>query len=97
MNLTKDQAADCLVLAKVGDKKMRDIKTVVCMEECSELIQALAKELRGEGDYTNLVEEICDVTCMIEQIINAYEIDRNDISKSISYKLQRQILRQTLN
>ncbi len=39
------------------------IQSVVCMEECSELIKAISKRLRGELDIEdNLAEEMADVT-----------------------------------
>lgn len=39
---------------------------IVAMEECSELIQAISKYLRGRE--TNLEEEIADVEIMLEQL-----------------------------
>ncbi|WP_404988121.1 nucleoside triphosphate pyrophosphohydrolase family protein [Clostridium culturomicium] len=39
---------------------------IVAMEECSELIQAISKKLRGRE--TNLEEEIADVEIMLEQL-----------------------------
>ena len=36
----------------------KEIQSIVCMEECSELIQAVSKCLRGKPDVTdNLAEE----------------------------------------
>lgn len=39
---------------------------IVVMEECSELIQAISKKLRGRE--TNVEEEIADVEIMLEQL-----------------------------
>lgn len=39
---------------------------IVAMGECSELIQAISKKLRGRE--TNLEEEIADVEIMLEQL-----------------------------
>lgn len=39
---------------------------IVAMEECSELIQAISKKLRGRE--TNVEEEIADVEIMLEQL-----------------------------
>ena len=38
------------------------------IEECSELIRALARWLEGAPDIGNIAEEIADVEIMIEQI-----------------------------
>lgn len=39
---------------------------IVAMEECSELIQAISKKLRGRD--TNVEEEVADVEIMLEQL-----------------------------
>lgn len=44
----------------------QDAQMIVAMEECSELIQAISKHLRGRE--TNLEEEIADVEIMLEQL-----------------------------
>lgn len=41
---------------------------VKAMEECGELIRALARWLQGDPDVVNIAEEIADVEIMVEQI-----------------------------
>ena len=41
---------------------------VKCMEECGELIQALAKKMCGEENIENVVEELADVEIMLMQM-----------------------------
>ena len=41
---------------------------VKCMEECGELIQALARHLGGEHNEENVVEELADVEIMLMQM-----------------------------
>ena len=41
---------------------------VKCMEECGELIQALARNLSGEHNEENVAEELADVEIMIQQM-----------------------------
>lgn len=41
---------------------------VKCMEECGELIQALARKMRGEENIENVVEELADVEIMLMQM-----------------------------
>lgn len=44
------------------EKYGKETQSIVCMEECSELIQAVSKRLRGKPDATdNLAEEMADV------------------------------------
>lgn len=44
------------------------------IEECSELIQALCKDLRGKSH--NVEEEIADVMIMLEQLTHLYDNDK---------------------
>ena len=41
---------------------------VKCMEECGELIQALARNMCGEENIENVVEELADVEIMLMQM-----------------------------
>lgn len=56
------------------------IQSVVCMEECSELIKAISKRLRGELDIEdNLAEEMADVTVCLYQLSRMYDVDDADV------------------
>lgn len=41
---------------------------IMAMEEMSELIQALSKDIRGKTDIENIAEEIADVEIMLAQL-----------------------------
>lgn len=45
---------------------------VKCMEECGELIQALARNLSGESNGENVTEELADVDIMLKQMRIAF-------------------------
>lgn len=64
---------------------------IVAMEECSELIQAISKKLRGRE--TNVEEEVADVEIMLEQM--RLMSDSSLVDKIKEEKLQR--LEQRLN
>ena len=49
-------------------------QSVVCMEECSELIQAISKELRGKSDKEHLAEEMADVMICLNMLQQMYSI-----------------------
>lgn len=53
---------------KAIDTYGEDAQTVVAIEEMGELIQALTKTLRCQGDEDNLYEEIADVEIMLDQL-----------------------------
>lgn len=68
------------------------IQSVVCMEECSELIKAISKRLRGELDIEdNLAEEMADVTVCLYQLSRMY-----DVHAWIDRKTERQRKRNAL-
>lgn len=48
----------------------------LAIEECSELIQALCKDMRGKKH--NVEEEIADVLIMINQLFNIYDMEKMD-------------------
>lgn len=81
----KSSLMDILVDKKVIDPKpiyQKAIKTfgtpiqiVVCVEELSELIKELTKEIRNKGNIEHIAEEIADVTIMLEQMILIFNCD----------------------
>lgn len=44
------------------------------IEELSKLQQAIARDLQGEGDRANIIEEIADALVMIAQLVLIYGI-----------------------
>lgn len=73
------------------------IQSVVCMEELSELIQAISKRLCGDLDLdNNLAEEMADVTISIYQLQRMYDISDEDIHAWIDRKSERQRRRNSL-
>lgn len=69
------------------------LQLVVCMEELSELSQAISKEIRGRGDRNNLVEEMADVLICLEILKQVFEITDEDIDSWIKYKQERNLFR----
>lgn len=65
------------------------IQTVVCMEECSELIKECSKMLRGKGNREHLVEEMADVYICLEMLEKMYRISAIDIDAVIVDKIER--------
>ena len=64
-------------MKKINDKLEYNTELMlITMEECGELIEACSKAVRCE-DYTidKLTEEAGDVLCMIELMINCYNLN----------------------
>ena len=67
-------------------------ETVIAIEECAELIQAISKVKRYGfvGEYKdNLIEEIADVSIVIREIMMMFGIADDDLENAIYAKVQR--------
>ena len=79
-----------------------DAQSIVHMEECAELIQAISKMCRvrrafldgqdvdDSEAYENLVEEMADVMICLEQLQEMYEIPDYAIQNMVFRKVSRQ-------
>ena len=84
---------DSNVVKKSIDHYGADLQTVVCMEECAELIQAISKMKRGKDNRNNLIEEVADVMICIEILKQVYGISDNEIQNYVCQKQNRSIER----
>lgn len=76
------------------EKYGKETQSIVCMEECSELIQAVSKRLRGKSDATdNLAEEMADVTICLHLLKGMYGITDEQLDEWIDRKTIRQLAR----
>ena len=71
-------------------------QSVVGMEECAELIQAISKVYRAstcaamDKARLNLIEEVADVLICIQQLMEMYKIEEAEIQEIIDKKCKRQ-------
>lgn len=80
------------------EKYGKEAQSIVCMEECSELIQAVSKRLRGKPDATdNLAEEMADVTICLYLLKEMYGITDEQLNEWIARKTVRQSKRMQAN
>lgn len=76
------------------EKLGKETQSIVCMEECSELIQAISKRLRGKpGATDNLAEEMADVTICLYLLKEMYGITDEQLDEWITRKTARQFAR----
>ena len=70
------------------------LQSVVCMEECAELIQAVSKRLRGKPDPDdNLAEEMADVVICLHLLQDMYGVTDERLESWIARKTKRQMER----
>ena len=70
-------------------------QSVVCMEECCELVQAISKELRGKSDKEHLTEEMADVLICMEMLKIMYHVTDDELNEWVKKKQFRQLKRIT--
>ena len=61
---------------------------VVAIEEMSELQKEICKYFRHEGKAQDLIEEVADVSIMLEQIIFMFDLEA-DVERVMGEKVQR--------
>jgi len=66
-----------------------ELCTLIAMEECGELIQAISKAKRGKLNKDNLTEEIADVLICIHWLQKIYNITMSDIYNWVNIKEDR--------
>ena len=74
------------------DLSKLDELMVITMEECGELIQECSKAIRcQEFDKNSLKEELSDVMCMLELMIENKIITRTELSNGANLKKMKLI------
>ena len=77
------------IVSRSLDTYGNGIQLVVCMEELSELSQAISKEIRGIGDRSNLVEEMADVIICLEILKQIFAVTNVEIEEWVKFKQGR--------
>lgn len=80
---------DDSVISKAILKNGITLQSVVCMEECSELVKEISKQIRGSGSHYYLLEEMADVAICLKQLQFMYNISDADLHKRVIQKLER--------
>ena len=62
---------------------------LMAIEEMSELTKEICKDFRGKLDREHLIEEMADVTIMLDQMLLMYEISGEEILSMCGKKLKR--------
>lgn len=71
------------------DKYGKTLQMVVAIEELSELIKELTKNIRGKNNHDAIVEEIADVYIMLDQVMMMNDIWLNEVVEKMYEKLNR--------
>lgn len=72
----------------------KQLQSIVCMEECAELIQAISKKVREPTPFHgHLAEEMADVTICLNLLKLMYGITDKEIHDRVVAKTLRQAKR----
>lgn len=77
------------IYTKAINKFGKELQIDVAIEEMSELTKELVKDIRGKGIEKNIIEEMADVTIMLEQLAIIYDINLNVLDDYITVKVER--------
>ena len=61
--------------------KYGSMQLIIAIEEMSELIKEISKDLRGKGKREHIIEEMADVQLILDELKEYYNISQDDIYK----------------
>ena len=90
--MTKNQRIRCTRIAEHYGMSNQEFQTI---SELSELLQVLTRRMSQRGmDWSNcLLDELADVTIMIQQMCALHGISSYELNERVNFKLDRQIER----
>ena len=66
-----------------------DLQKQVAIEEMAELTKEICKDFRGKGNREHILEEIVDVSIMLEQLQIMYDISTSEMLSAVESKVKR--------
>lgn len=66
-----------------------DLQKQVAIEEMAELTKEICKDFRGRGNREHILEEIVDVSIMLEQLQIMYDISTSEMLGAVESKVKR--------
>ena len=72
-------------ISTYGEKAQK----LMAIEEMSELTKEICKDFRGLRDREHLIEEMADVTIMLDQMLLIYKISGEEILSMCARKMKR--------
>ena len=73
----------------IMDKNGKNYQFTIAMEEMSELIKELSKNIRGENNRSEIAEEAADVFMCLKEIFCFFDIDELEIQQILHQKIEK--------
>lgn len=77
------------VFEKAIETYGKDLQKQVAIEEMAELTKEICKDFRGKGNREHILEEIVDVSIMLEQLQIMYGISSSEMLRAVVSKVKR--------
>lgn len=77
------------IIQKAIDTYGYDLQKQVAIEEMAELTKEICKDFRGKGNREHILEEIVDVSIMLEQLQIMYDISTSEMLRAVESKVKR--------
>ena len=90
--MTDRQITKCYKIAQHYGKGKQKIQAAQELNELQALLLRRPDQIRNNDEYLdNMIDEMADVTIMIEQLRQLFDIENRELHDRINYKLNRQI------
>ena len=76
------------ILEKAIEVYGADLQKQVAIEEMAELTKEICKDFRGKGNREHILEEIVDVSIMLEQLQIMYGISISEMFRAVESKVK---------
>ena len=73
----------------IMDKNGKNYQFTIAMEEMSELIKELSKNIRGENNRNEIAEEGADVFMCLKEMFGCVDIDELEIQQILHQKIEK--------
>ena len=73
----------------IMDKNGKNYQFTIAMEEMSELIKELSKNIRGENNRNEIAEEAADVFMCLKEIFCVFDSDELEIQQILHQKIEK--------
>ena len=73
----------------IMDKNGKNYQFTIAMEEMSELIKELSKNIRGENNRNEIAEEAAHVLMCLKEIFCFFDIDELEIQQILHQKIEK--------
>lgn len=82
--------SDIEVFMQIINQNGKRNQTIIAIEECGELVQALTKHLRHDthANYDNIAEEIADVQIALKQLVILFN-NKKEVMNWYDRKVER--------